>query len=210
MDALADEALGPDPEPVVDPLDDDLPAGPEQDRGSAQTSRELSRRSRLLMQAPKVRDALSARRKKTFLRALSQLGNVTAASAAAGWGMGIAYSVRKADKEFAQGWEWALEVFGATLEMEAHRRAVHGVTKGVYGSLGKDEGSGLIGTEVVYSDKLLETLLKANMRSKYGDKAEIDVTSKGGVLHVPAAPTDWERLAGAGQQKFRENTSDED
>lgn len=209
MDLMADEALGPDPEELeaqkLGTLDE-LQDGPGYDTGARQSHKEIARRQRLLAGAPNVRDALSSRRKKAFLKALATTGNVVAASAAAGWGKNIAYSVRKADPDFLQSWEYAIETYCSRLELEADRRAVTGVEKGVYGSLGKDQGSGLIGTETVYSDGLLQTLLKANMRNKYGDKSEVDVTSKGGVLVVPAAPSvpDWEAQASAGQKQFRE------
>ncbi len=216
MDLMADEALGPDPDDLEAQklgVMEELGDGPGTKDGSArQSHREVARRQRLLSSAPNVRDALSARRKKAFLRALAATGNVVAASAMAGWGKGIAYSLRKGDPDFAKSWEYAIEAYGSSLELEAHRRGVTGVEKGVYGSLGKDQGSGLIGTETVYSDGLLQTLLKANMRAKYGDRSEVDVTSKGGVLVVPAAPSvpDWEAQASAGQKQFREGGTAED
>jgi hypothetical protein len=198
MDAMADEALG--PEPVLEPAD--VPdAAPRGTPGLARR-RERERRHRLLVeQAPNVRDALSARRKKSFLQALARTGNVSTASAYAGWGQGVAYSVRKGDPEFAKRWEWALEAYVGRLEDEADRRAVDGVEVGVY-----HKGE-LVGTEVRYSDQLLALLLKANAREKYGDKVDQTVTAKGGVLVVPAAPgstADWESAARDSQARFRD------
>jgi len=207
MDAIADAALGLGDEASDVPTMGATSDGSGDETGFRASMREVARRHRLLAAAPNVRDALSARRKKAFLRALSTTGNVTAASAAAGWGKGIAYSLRKADPDFAQSWEWAVEVAAGELELEARRRAVHGVQKGVYGSLGAGLGNGLIATETAYSDGLLTLLLKGNMRDKYGDKVDATVTNRGGVLVVPAAPSstaDWESAARAGQSKFRE------
>ncbi len=209
MDALADAALGPDPELDLEPIQD-LKEGSDHDKGRAASDRELARRQRLLLSCPNVRDALSARRKKAFLSALAQTGRIGASAAAAGWSKGIPASLRKADKEFSQQWDWAMDAYVERLEAAAELRAVDGVQKGVYGSLGKDQGSGLIGTETVYSDNLLMFLIKANARAKYGDKSEVDVTSKGGVLVVPAAPSqsDWEAQASQGQRKFREGDTE--
>lgn len=202
MDAIADAALGPDP--ALEPDEEFLKAGSDEDTGFYQTVAKARKRTALLANAPSVRDILSDRRKRKFLQALAVTGNVGAACAAAGWTRTLAYSSRKGDKDFAEKWDNAVENAADLLELEAHRRAVHGVKKGVY-----HKGE-LVDYETVYSDGLLTTLLKGNRPEKFGNKIDVGVTSKGGVLVVPAAPStsDWEQQAASGQARFRESTEE--
>lgn len=64
----------------------------------------------------------------------------------------------------------AVEIATADLEVEARRRAVEGVEKGVYF---KGE---LVETEKVYSDTLLRDLLKANNPDKFRERVDVNHT----------------------------------
>lgn len=54
---------------------------------------------------------------------------------------------------------------------EIRRRAIEGVEEPVFGSLGHQLGSGVVGSKRVYSDKLLEMMAKAHL-PEYREKVE--------------------------------------
>lgn len=67
---------------------------------------------------------------KAFLAALEECGSVTEACTAAEISRVAVYEHRRADTAFAEKWEQALEAGADTLEDEARRRAMAGVSKG--------------------------------------------------------------------------------
>jgi hypothetical protein len=69
---------------------------------------------------------------------------------------------------------------GDILETEARRRAVEGVTKPVFGSLGQGMGSGEIGRVQEYSDTLLIFLMKGAMPEKYRERSSTEISGPGG------------------------------
>lgn len=109
----------------------------------------------------------TVKKRETFLAALTAAGNVSEACQAAGIGRTAAYAWRAADAEFAAAWDGALEEAADRMEREAFRRAVEGVEKPVFGSLGQGLGSGEVGRVREYSDTLLIFLLKAARPEKY-------------------------------------------
>lgn len=157
-----------------------------------------------LASLPDVREALSQRRRRTFLVALAETGIIGHACARAGWTYAIARGLRKTDAAFAQMWDDAVEFAADSAEAEAFRRGVHGFERDVYF---KGE---VVGKETVFSDRLLESILKARRPEKFRESHRLEVDTKGGVLVVPSAPSegDWESSATAGQAKFREAPDD--
>ena len=105
----------------------------------------------------------------------------------------------KADESLAAREVDALDGYNELLEMEMHRRGVEGTDKGVYFKGDK------VDTEKVYSDRLLEMLVKANNPGKFRDHVTVDANVKAGVLVVSAAldVDDWEQSYG----KMRIDTS---
>lgn len=211
MDAIAAAALGPEPgeeELEADPLnaggsDDEHGFGVQVSEARRRTARLAARRT------PHVRDVLSHRRRSTFLQNLAVTGNITMAAAAAGWSRSIPNSLRRADKDFAAKWDYALETAADLLEAEALRRAVHGVQKPVFGRVGAGESARteVVGHVTEYSDNLLVTLLRATKPDKYAQRIDAKTEgSRGGVLVVPQAPTadEWKARAAANQAKYRE------
>lgn len=153
-----------------------------------------------------ARQFLSDRRKKRFLLALAETGLVSRAATAAGWTADTAYSLRKADPDFAARWSAALEFAVDSLEEEARRRALEGTLKPVF------QGGSLVGHVREYSDNLMNTLLKANRPEKYRDNHRLEVDAKGGVLVVPGvAPSAqaWEQAASANQAEHRGNQGED-
>lgn len=100
-------------------------------------------------------------RKKAFLEELSKHGLVTIASKVASphseKGCHVTfYEERSRDPEFARAWEEALVIADEATIKELHRRGIEGYEKPVWGSLGSNQGTGQVGTETVYSDKMAE------------------------------------------------------
>jgi hypothetical protein len=107
--------------------------------------------------------AIAGAKRRKFLDALRQCGNVTAACRAAQLDQSNAYKVRAADPEFAAAWADALEEAADVLEAEAWRRAVRGVERPVF------QGGEQVGAVREYSDTLLIFLLKGAKPEKYRD-----------------------------------------
>jgi len=76
------------------------------------------------------------------------------------------YEWRHNDPLFCQRWEEAIELSADVLEAEAQRRAVEGYERPIY------QRGELIGHETMYSDRLLEFLLKGAIPSKYRDRIQ--------------------------------------
>lgn len=111
---------------------------------------------------------LTNARKEQFLKLVSETGSPTTAAAQLGMSYTTVRNYISKDPLFKEQFEIARAIYQATLEQAAHERAVKGVKKKIY-----YQGAE-IGEETVYSDRLLETLLKANDPDKYG---------KGGSTH---------------------------
>lgn len=75
--------------------------------------------------------------------------------------------LRSQNRDFAAAWDWAEREASDRLELEARKRAVQGIQKPIWYK--GDE----VGSETVYSDSLLNTLLKA----KHRDFKQVDEES---------------------------------
>lgn len=217
IDPLDEEPYDPLDEAAMQPDEDMVRGGPCDLEGFGGTVREARSRAGRLHAAsfskplrPDV--AISARRKHIFLRALAQTGIVAVAASAAGWSYTAARDCRRRDEGFAKSWDVAIEVAADLVEAALHQRAVHGIEKPIWHKP-KDGVPEVIGYETVYSDPLMQTLIKGLKPEKYRDnyKVEHDLGSKGGVLVVPGVvPLDEWTLAAARQQaKYRETREDD-
>lgn len=101
-------------------------------------------------------------RKQKFLEALSTYGNITSAAGVVGVSASTVKRHMSEDEFFAECVNVAKAQHLAKLEAAATKRAVEGVEKAVWFKGQK------VGTETVYSDGLLQTLLAANDRERYG------------------------------------------
>lgn len=110
--------------------------------------------------------------RRKFLSALCHSPNVSRAAKLAGRSRSQVYRSRELSPHFARAWDDALEQSIDAAEGEAYRRAVTGVLKPVFGSLGNKQGSGQIGQVREHSDTLLIFLLKAHKPQKYRDRIE--------------------------------------
>lgn len=104
----------------------------------------------------------------------------------------------RADPIFAEAFREAKQANTDMLVAEAKRRAYQGVDEPIVGGKDRDE---IVTYKRVYSDRLLELLLRAN-REEFRNKDKVDDggTQQGGVLVMPSRPLsidEWE--AGNGE-----------
>lgn len=83
----------------------------------------------------------------------------------------IASATARDDREWQELWDTSYSIFQERIEGEAYRRAIEGVERDVYGRVDKDQ-DGVIGQERVYSDSLLQTVLKGH-HERYRDRAPV-------------------------------------
>lgn len=116
-------------------------------------------------------DAIEQAKKTRFLEAFGKIGIITVAAHQAEIGRTTHYNWLKDDPEYVERFKEKINEAADRLEGEAHRRAVLGVEKPVFGSLpGVNTGSGQIGVIREYSDTLLIVLLK--MRGRFKDRGQ--------------------------------------
>ncbi len=108
-------------------------------------------------------------RQRAFLMALVHTPRISSACRAAGISVVAAWKWRhnEGDIPFQNALRVAIELGLERAESEGWRRAVDGYEKPIY-----HQGR-LVGTERVFSDGLLMSMLKAHKREKYGDKQEV-------------------------------------
>lgn len=121
-----------------------------------------------------------------------------AAAARAGCAPSTLWKALHADPDFVDALEMAKGVFLATLEAEAHRRAVTGVetVKGI-------DAKGKPIMHTVYSDPLLIKLMVANGPEKHGHTLRVDKRVSGTVNHEHSARIDLDTLGGEDRAALR-------
>lgn len=124
--------------------------------------------------------------KQAFLDALAKTGIIGSACRAAGVSRSAVYVWRQNDEQFADAYTEALADAHDTIEAEAHRRAVEGVTR--QRALGSGENMQII-EELVYSDSLILALLKAKKPDEFAERTKAELTSPDGSLK-PEHPTE--------------------
>jgi hypothetical protein len=114
--------------------------------------------------------------RRKFLAALRNTANVRVACDAAEVGRSTAYRYRDRDAKFAERWDDALDEACDALELEARRRAVHGVERETWVRDGVDERGRPSFRKVLvreYSDNLLMFLLRAARPEKYRENYDL-------------------------------------
>lgn len=99
-----------------------------------------------------------------FFAYLATSCNITQSALAVGVSRRHVHQLRRDNKEFAKRWEDAIEQGTDTLEAEARRRAMEGFNRPIFFQ-GKQ-----VGSETLYSDPLMITLLKAHRPEKFREK----------------------------------------
>lgn len=121
---------------------------------------------------------------QSFLDHLAKCGVIGDACLAAGVHRGTIKRRREADAKFNEAFLAALDDASDSLESEARRRAVEGVTRCRYNKDGD-----LVSEEIVYSDSLMLALLKANKPDKFAERSKLDLSNPDGTMR-PINPTE--------------------
>lgn len=111
-------------------------------------------------------------KKRAFLAAFSECGNITRAAELAEISRQAHYEWLKDDPDYPALFAAADEQAGDRLEQEARRRAVEGTNKPVFYK------GGVCGTVTEYSDNLLMFLLKGVRPDKFAERIKQDVNVK--------------------------------
>ena len=125
----------------------------------------------VLVQKPSVAMLNSIDKKKRYLSALSQVGTISKACEMAGMTPTLYYYWVDAkychgkyyDEAFVDQCAIAKAAWRDVVRDEINRRAIEGVLKPVFGSLGAGQGAGKIGEVREFSDRLMEVLAKMNL-----------------------------------------------
>ena len=120
--------------------------------------------------------AIQHPKKRQFLAAYSELGNVSQAAKLVAMDRGNHPRWMREDPEYAEAFAEAKEIACDNLEAEARRRAVEGTEKPVF------HNGQVCGTIREYSDTLLIFLLKGAMPEKYRERYGVNL--QGTVQHT--------------------------
>lgn len=139
-----------------------------------------------------------------FIRELRSHGLINTAATTAGVTRRRVNKMREESAEFDYQVTDALEQAADELELEARRRAVEGVEKGVYYQGDR------VDTEVQYSDGLLTTLLKAKRADEFAERKQISGAGGGPVTvlvrafgEAPPHPEELRKKAQAIDAEFK-------
>ena len=113
-------------------------------------------------------------KKRAFLAAYAEVGNVSQAAKIAGIDRQTHYDWKRNDPDYAEAFQHAEEMAADRLEQEARRRAVEGVPEPVFYQ-GRQ-----VGTVRKYSDSLLMFLLKGAKPEKYMERVDQRVSGRDG------------------------------
>ena len=128
-----------------------------------------------------IRRKFDDRAKLRCLKAYAETGSFAVAAAAAGVSTKTVRQYRAEEPEFAEALEMARDLLCEKLQKECIRRAVDGVEQEHHDK----EGNHLY-TKIIYSDRLLELLLK-RFDPKYRESFKAELAVQGGVLVVPGS-----------------------
>ena len=145
---------------------------------------------------------------RKFLSVLAKTGSPKKAAMAAGFTPRAFELARRKFPDFNLNWEMAMAIFYQFEAEEAIRhRAIDGTLKAIYYQGQK------VGYERVYDSGLTQFWYKSNMRDKYGEKSELQISGNinHGVAMLPARATDmdeWERQAAKTLENQKNNMID--
>lgn len=153
---------------------------------------------------------LTAERKASFLSELARHGIAAEAARIASphtserhGALSTFLSERSRSPEFASRWAEAEESANAVVEQEVWRRAVEGCERGVFQKGGRViDHDGKPATERVYSDRLLEVLLRSRLASRYGDRKQIELNGRIDVNSVTLSVSDLGLLSVAQRREL--------
>lgn len=135
---------------------------------------------------PQRRLKMTAERKAAFLEHLREHGllGYAAKHASPGRPLGALQSFRderQRDPEFSQAWDDAMEDADEELMRQIKARGIDGIEEDVYGSQGPGQGTGVVGTKKVYSDKMAELyarVMSVRVRQGLANRVELEANVK--------------------------------
>lgn len=154
-----------------------------------------------MKQALRKSDIEGRRKRKVFLSILAKTGSPKKGALHVGLTPRALYLARDRFPDFAKNWDIAIEIYKNFVADEAIRkRAIDGVMEPQWFQ-GK-----IVGYQVKYDSGLTQFWAKSNMRDKYGDKSELQITGNvnHGIAFMPPPALSvaaWEQQA----QKTLEN-----
>jgi hypothetical protein len=119
---------------------------------------------------------ISERDRERFLELVRSGHTIRHSAEATGHPPRTFYALARRDPEFSVLYQEAKDIGTDVAEEEAWRRAVEGVIKPVWGKVAPGI-DGQIGTEVEYSDRMLEVLLKGR-RPEYREKQGVTIDQR--------------------------------
>jgi hypothetical protein len=120
------------------------------------------------------RTKLTIRAREKFLEHLAKTANVTESAKLIGMARNSMYDARDRDESLRQAWDEAIEIATDALEKEARRRALQGWDEPVF-YRGEQ-----VGKMRIYSDRMLELLLKAHRPYKFKETVRQELTDGAG------------------------------
>lgn len=116
--------------------------------------------------------AIKHHKKRAFLVAYCEYPSITKACKIAGISNVTFYAWLKKDADFKAAYEQAYQIGGDKIEDVAKHRAIKGRREQVFGNLGENKGTGVVGYRRVVSDSLMALILKAHKPEKYRERTE--------------------------------------
>jgi len=132
---------------------------------------------------PSVNKRITKKRKRILIEAIAHTGILTHSLRIANITSTSYYNHLESDPAFAEEVQRAIDFSTDCMEAEAIRRGVEGYKEAVY-----HQGK-VVGWNTRYSDKMLEIMLKARKPDVFGNRTQMDITSKGEKLEMSESRT---------------------
>ena len=130
---------------------------------------------------PEVFSKVLHPKRRALLLALSTTPNISVACKVAGISRPTYYAwSREGDPDYDAALLVAQDLAIKAAEAEAWKRATDGTIEDVYGALGNNQGTGVVGQKRVKSDTMLIFMLKGAAPQKYRDNSSHEITGPGG------------------------------
>lgn len=139
---------------------------------------------RPLVLSREAQEAETAASKERFLEAYGEHGTVFHAAKAAGVGRRSVYRWRDEDEVFAQRLQDAIDDQDDLIDAELDRRGRLGWDEPVFGSLGAQMGTGVVGEIRKFSDAALIFRAKTRQTGRFRERTEITGKDGGPIEHA--------------------------
>lgn len=156
------------------------------------------RKKPLIAGIPPMRGSFGPDKEQKFLEAFMKTGKLYTAALACGASYYTMNAYRKKNPHFDQAIKEMQAQVVEALEEVAYARALEGVQEPLV-SMGE-----VVTFVTKYDNDMLRFLLRAHAPDKYRDNVKVDHNVQGGVLLIPAAPTNVRQALEDQQRKLQE------